>query len=302
MRKLILFSLLVLVICMALVPTYAEVTDYDIHFGKEGVIKAKLIDDFSESSVSGVYWDAIIKQEEGVLIFDDDGKKLCDTYDVTVSFAEANLDLIKQADYMGVKIKNLCDDEIYFGLQGRVNGTPFLMNPDIGEKEFIILDLEGRKQEVWFSSGANVYERNAIIIPKDFEGYVLIPLDGLVNHYVNDPAQENVNFAEMETFSLGFHVSIGNVEPLGSTYVSFTADDFFVYTGALPEYAGYETPTPAPTNTPAPTKTPTEKPQTTVVPKDNKKTGDFNPLYIIIPVAVVVIVVLFVLIVKKSKK
>lgn len=207
-------------------------TDLNIKYGK-ATIKAKLLDDFTDSVVNQatVWRDGTVEMKDGRAL----GKSasICDSYEISVPNAnssESNKNLYRNALYIGFEIENKSNGSVYYVFQGRINGSDAFFSPVNGA---VLVDMNGNIQEVNFTPERTVYERYAYLVPAGFKGYAIFPTASVVGR--NDWETPIWN-GSIELNGVAFHASTGqNTVPKGTaTNIEFYIDNFFVIANELP--------------------------------------------------------------------
>ena len=302
----IILVVLVFTLIISTIVSYGEEgTDLEIKYGTSS-ITIKVVDDFSESGEPDKVWkDGFVELKDGRIYCD--GITIADCYLITIQKANENKSVYIEADYIGFEIKNDSDGDIYYCFQGIVDGNDAFTSP-VGDKDVILVDKHGFLHEVVFSDDASVYSRYGFIIPKGFDGYVMIPTTRITRLGTWD---KPLWHGDVTIDGVGVHVSLGeNAYPeVDATFIEFSFDNFFVFSGEFAEYEAPETPEPTATPTPEPTKEPTPTPTKNTTPTATKGSSnkDDQANFLMIPLiigagALILVAVVIFIFLKRRKK
>ena len=205
--------------------------DVNIKYGKTS-ITVKVIDDFSDSGEPKKVWrDGSVTLEDGKVVCE--GTYIADCYLVEIPKANENKNLYIEAKYIGLELTNKSDGSIYYCFQGTIDDEDALTSP-MGEEDIILVDKDGNLHDVVFSDAPNVYERYGFIIPKDFDGYVIIPTSSITRR---GDWETPLWHSEMNIDGVGAHVSLGGsaTPQVDASVIELVFDNFFVFNGELPD-------------------------------------------------------------------
>lgn len=276
----------------------AEDIKYDIKFGTQGIIEGILIDDFETAHINAdqTWQEGNVELIDGVIHLE--ATSLADAYGVGIP--KANIDKkYQEALYLGLKLNNLSDGDVYFSIQGTtLNGPGFFMTREL-EKDYYLIDDDGFSHEVVFVEQLGANGRNALILPEEFSGYILIPTEAIV---AIDDWFKTIWHDEIVLLTLGMHLTNSGSPAVDAYFMHVEVDDFFIIKNELPAYVE---PTPEATLEPTATLASTNTPEVTatIEIKDDVDKNGVNPLVIVLAiVGILVIVVIVVLVLQRKKK
>lgn len=167
------------------------------------------------------------------------------------------------------------------------------------EKDYYLVDDEGFSHEIIFVDDLGSFNKQSLILPEDFCGYILIPTEAIV---VDSDWTKTIWNDEIELKTVGMHVTSLGSPAVFVTSIHVEVDDFFILNNQIPTYVEpTPEPTPEPTDTPEVTSTPKVTP--TIEIKDDDEKKGINPLFIVLPiVGVLAIVIIVILLMKKNRK
>ena len=205
---------------------WAPVIDEDgtYHFGVlDQEMTGKLLTDFTAGEVNletayGKYEfsDGIIKVRTKA--------QFADSYD-NYKGDDLTFGDYENADYIGIRIKNNQDNEIYFGLQGvAYDGSTIMLSTGEGVDAILAYD-DGR---AYRAPTTYTTFRNTLTVPAKFEGSILIPVARICDTADVTKAKFWVDSGRSPFYCVGFHVTGG-----GTGSVEF--HHMFTGAGTLPE-------------------------------------------------------------------
>ena len=273
----------------------AEDSKYEFKFGAEGLIGGILIDDFETAEINDekTWHTGTVENVDGAIHLES--RDLADAYGVGIP--KANIEKkYQQALYLGFRVINHSDGDVYFNIQGLTNSGDYFMSAEL-EKTYYLIDDEGFSHEIIFLDSIGNFGRYSLILPEEFSGYILVPTDAitLASDWLTPIWNDQI---ELET--VGMHATTYGSPAVYASHIHVEVDDFFIVNDPIPTYVEpTPEPTPEPTDTPKVTSTPEVTP-TSVIKNDGGKKG-VNPLVIALPIFALLTIFIIIVIIYKKK-
>ncbi len=197
--------------------------DGTYHFGvKDQAMTAKLLTDFSVGQVTLEAQYGKYEFSSGVLKVRTKGQ-FADSYD-NYKGADLSAGDYANADYIGIRIKNNQDNDIYFGLQGVMeNGSTILLSAD-GDNAILAYD----NGSAYIAATSYATYRYTLTIPAGFEGSLLIPVSRICDSADSAAAKSWQELGRPAFSCVAFHVTGGGT-------ASVEIHHLFMGSGTLPE-------------------------------------------------------------------
>ena len=178
--------------------------DKTYHFGiLDTAYTAKLLTDFSVGTV-------VLEAQYGKYEFSNGalrvrtGGQFADSYH-NYSGSDLSGGDYQNADYVGIRLKNNQDNEVFFGLQGNTANGRNIFFSEKGADIVLAYD-DGRAYK---SAITNTTYRYTATIPAGFEGYLLVPLSRLCDTADTATAKAWIDTGRSPFQKIGFHVTGG---------------------------------------------------------------------------------------------
>ena len=208
-----------------IIQDWTPVVDEDgtYHFGvADQECTAKLLTDFSAGQVTLTTTYGKYEFSNGIIKVRTQGQ-FADSYDNYRGDDLSSADYAN-ADYIGIRIKNNQNNEIYFGLQGMVSDGRTILLSDQGEDIILGYD-DGR---AYRAPTTYTTYRNTVTIPAKFDGCLLIPVSRICDSTDAAKATSWIDAGRNPFYCVAFHVTGGGT-------ASVEIHHMFIGQGKLPE-------------------------------------------------------------------